>query len=146
MVLIKVTRSDMLTEDVILERILELLMDAIGSGCEDVIACERRPSCLDSSCQTFHYFAGKGDSLSEASSRRVIDEYEFRMENEVEFSQCMASRPVPAANSGSVPGSPPALRMAEYRLRCTQGISWEVGMSFYSKTCAIHGYYIQLGI
>jgi hypothetical protein len=82
------TTLDMSTEDVILERFQELLLGAIGFGCEDVIACERRPSCLDLSCQTFHYFAGKGGSLSEDSAQRVIVEFEFRMENEVEFSQC----------------------------------------------------------
>lgn len=102
MVLITMTTLDMSTEDVILERFQELLLGAIGFGCEDVIACERRPSCLDLSCQTFHYFAGTGGSLSEDSTQRVIVEFEFRMENEVEFSQCMASRPVPAANSGSL--------------------------------------------
>lgn len=102
MVLIIKTTLDMSTEDVILERFRELLMGAIGFGCEDAIAYERRPSCPELCRQTFHSFAGEGDSLSEDSAKSVIVEYEFRVENEVEFSQCMASRPVPAANSGSL--------------------------------------------
>lgn len=69
MVLITMTTLDISTEDVILERFQELLMDGIGFGCEDAIACERRPSCLDLSCQAFHYSAGEGTACQKTRPR-----------------------------------------------------------------------------